>query len=250
LLRGFDEDLRVALAEEMRKRRFDLRLGVTVARIERGAAGLQARLSDGSTVAADVVMFATGRHPNSRGLGLEGVGVKLDAARAVIVDDYSRSSVPNIFAIGDLTNRKNLTPVAIAEGHAFADTLFGGQARPVDLDNVPSAVFSQPPIATVGLTETDARARFGEVDIYKSAFKPLKHTLSGRDERTLMKLVVERASGRVVGVHMIGPDAGEIIQGIAIAVKCGATKAQFDATIGIHPTAAEEFVTMRIRFEA
>ncbi|MGH6797023.1 MAG: FAD-dependent oxidoreductase, partial [Roseiarcus sp.] len=183
-------------------------------------------------------------------LGLEDAGVALDVAGAVIVDGYSRSSIPSIYAIGDLTNRKNLTPVAIAEGHAVADSLFGGRPRAIDFNNVPSAVFSQPPIATVGLTEAQARVRFGAVDISKSAFKPLKHTLSGRDERALMKLVVERAGGRVVGAHMLGPDAGEIIQGLAIALKCGATKAQFDATIGIHPTAAEEFVTMRTKSEA
>jgi glutathione reductase (NADPH) len=193
------------------------------------------------------VLFATGRHPNSRGLGLMQAGVELDVSGAVIVDAYSRTSVPSIYAIGDLTNRKNLTPVAIAEGHAVADTLFGGQPRAVDFEDVPSAVFSQPPIATVGLTELEARAKYGEVEIYKSTFKPLKHTLSGRDERALMKLVVEPQTQRVVGAHMMGPDAGEIIQGVAIALKCGATKAQFDATIGIHPTAAEEFVTMRQR---
>ncbi|HLW71081.1 MAG TPA: glutathione-disulfide reductase [Candidatus Binataceae bacterium] len=247
LLRGFDDDLRVALAEELRKRKFDLHLGVLVGVLERRGKGLRARLSNGTVIEADLMMFATGRHPNSRGLGLEEAGVELDVGGAVIVDEYSRSSVPSIYAIGDLTNRKNLTPVAIAEGHALADSLFGGRRRAIDFDNVPSAVFSQPPIATVGLTETEARARFGAVDIYKSSFKPLKHTLSGRDERTLMKLVVERAGGRVLGAHMMGSDAGEIIQGLAIALKCGATKAQFDATIGIHPTAAEEFVTMRTK---
>ncbi|MGH7879548.1 MAG: FAD-dependent oxidoreductase, partial [Candidatus Binataceae bacterium] len=250
LLRGFDDDLRAALAEELRKRSFDLRFGVVVERLEQLGDGMRAHLSDGGAVEADLVMFATGRHPNSHGLGLEDAGVALDVAGAVIVDGYSRSSIPSIYAIGDLTNRKNLTPVAIAEGHAVADSLFGGRPRAIDFNNVPSAVFSQPPIATVGLTEAQARVRFGAVDIYKSAFKPLKHTLSGRDERALMKLVVERAGGRVVGAHMLGPDAGEIIQGLAIALKCGATKAQFDATIGIHPTAAEEFVTMRTKSEA
>jgi glutathione reductase (NADPH) len=250
LLRGFDDDLRVAFATELRKRAFDLRLGVTVVEIEKIGDVVRARLSDGTALEADLVMFATGRHPHSHGFGLEDAGVKLDAAGAVIVDEYSRSTVPSIYAIGDLTNRKNLTPVAIAEGHAVADSLFGGRPRAIDFDKLPSAVFSQPPIATVGLTETEARARFGAVDIYRSAFKPLKHTLSGRDERALMKLVVEQASGRVVGAHMMGPDAGEIIQGIAIALKCGATKAQFDATIGIHPTAAEEFVTMRTKSDA
>jgi glutathione reductase (NADPH) len=245
LLRGFDDDLRVALGAEMRKRAFDLRLGVRVEQLERTVEGVRVELSDGTRIEADLLMFATGRHPHSQNLGLEGASVAMDASGAVTVDEYSRSSVANIYAIGDLTNRKNLTPVAIAEGHAVADTLFGGRPRAMDFDNVPSAVFSQPPIATVGLSEAEARARLGAIDIYKSEFKPLKHTLSGRDERALMKLVVDQKSQRVVGAHMMGPDAGEIIQGIAIAIKCGATKADFDATIGIHPTAAEEFVTMR-----
>jgi glutathione reductase (NADPH) len=247
LLRGFDDDLRVALGAEMRKRAFDLRLGVRVEQLERTVEGVRAALSDGTGIEADLLMFATGRHPHSQNLGLEGAGVAMDASGAVTVDEYSRSSVANIYAIGDLTNRKNLTPVAIAEGHAVADTLFGGRPRAMDFDNVPSAVFSQPPIASAGLSEAEARARLGAVDIYKSEFKPLKHTLSGRDERALMKLVVDQKSQRVVGAHMMGPDAGEIIQGIAIAIKCGATKADFDATIGIHPTAAEEFVTMRTK---
>jgi len=245
-LRGFDDDLRRALAEEMRKREIDLRFDSVVAKMQ-GTPGkaIQVTLGDGSVLAADLVMWATGRKPNSQGLGLERAGVAMDQSGAVIVNEYSQSAIPNIYAIGDLTNRRNLTPVAIAEGHALADTLFGGKPRIVDYTNIPSAVFSQPPIGTVGLTETEARERFGAVDIYKSAFKPLKHTLTGRDERALLKLVVDQKSGRVVGAHMLGPDAGETIQGIAIALKCGATKAQFDATIGIHPTAAEEFVTMR-----
>lgn len=248
LLRGFDDDLRVALGEELRKRGFDLRLATTVARLERlGPELIRATLADGSAVETNLVLFATGRHPNSHGFGLEEAGVALDSRRAVVVDEHWRTSVPRIYAIGDLTNRKNLTPVAIAEGHALADSLFGGRPRTLDYENIASAVFSQPPIATVGLTEAEARARYGAVEVYRSGFKPLRHTLSGRDERALMKLVVEPASGRVVGAHMMGPDAGEIIQGIAIAIKCGATKAQFDATIGIHPTAAEEFVTMRER---
>jgi glutathione reductase (NADPH) len=247
LLRGFDDDLRVALADELRKRGLGLRLETTIAKIERYDGGLAAMLNDGSRLEADLVMFATGRHPNSRGFGLEDAGVALDANGAVVVDASSQTSVPNIYAIGDLTNRKNLTPVAIAEGHAVADSLFGGRPRTLDYENIASAVFSQPPIATVGLTEAEARARYGAVEIYKSVFKPLKHTLSGRDERSLMKLVVDQKSQRVVGAHMMGTDAGEIIQGLAIALKCGATKAQFDATIGIHPTAAEEFVTMRTK---
>jgi glutathione reductase (NADPH) len=245
-LRGFDDDLRAALADEMRKREFDLRFDTVVAKLERGASGpIRVTLSDGRALTADLVMFATGRHPNAHGFGLEEAGVKLDSHGAVVVDEHWRSSTPYIYAIGDLTNRKNLTPVAIAEGHALADSLFGGKPRTLDYENIASAVFSQPPIATVGLTEAEARARYSSIAIYRSAFKPLRHTLTGRDERALMKLVVDQRSDRVVGAHMMGPDAGEIIQGIAIAIKCGATKAQFDATIGIHPTAAEEFVTMR-----
>ncbi len=244
-LRGFDDDLRVALAAEMRKRGIDLHFDTLVTSLERTADGISAVLSSGLRLEADLVMYATGRHPNSAGLGLEKAGVKLDRNSAIVVNEYSQTSVENIYAVGDVTNRRNLTPVAIAEGHAVADLLFGGRSRIIDHESVPSAVFSQPPLATVGLTESEARARYGTVEIYKSAFRPLKHTLSGRDERTLMKLVVEPRSGRVIGAHMLGPDAAEIIQGVAIALKCGATKAQFDATLGIHPTAAEEFVTMR-----
>src|ERR1019366_8659744 len=177
--------------------------------------------------------------------GLEDAGVMLDGAGAIVVDRYSHTSAENIYAIGDVTNRKNLTPVAIAEGRAVAETLFGKRAMSVDYNNVPSAVFSQPTIGTVGLTEAEARQRFGEIDLYTSKFRPLKHTLSGSDELTFMKLIVDRKTDRVVGCHMMGTDAGEIIQGFAVALQCGATKAQFDATIGIHPTAAEEFVTMR-----
>jgi len=244
-LRGFDDDLRAALAAEMKNRGIDLHFGTLVNGLERTTRAVVAVLSSGARLEVDLVMFCTGRHPNSTGFGLEKAGVKLDANNAIVVNEYSKTSVDNIFAVGDVTNRRNLTPVAIAEGHAVADLLFGGRSRIIDHESVPSAVFSQPPIATVGLTESAARARYGAVDIYKSVFRPLKHTLSGRDERTLLKLVVEPESGRVIGAHMLGPDAGEIIQGLSIALQCGATKAQFDATIGIHPTAAEEFVTMR-----
>ena len=194
---------------------------------------------------ADAILFATGRHPLTQDLGLEDAKVELLASGAIRVDEYSRTSVPSVWAIGDVTNRINLTPVAIHEGMCLAATLFDGRpTRPVHA-NVPSAVFSQPAIGAVGLTEAHARARYGAVDVYRTAFRELKHTLSGRDERTLMKLVVDAASDRVVGAHMVGDHAGEIIQGIAIALVCGATKAQFDATVGIHPTAAEEFVTLR-----
>jgi len=245
-LRGFDDDLRFALADAMRKRGIELRFDTLVSRIDRGdGAGVHVTLSHGAPLDADLIMFATGRAPNTQGLGLEEAGVRRDDVGAIVVDRYSRTSAENIYAIGDVTNRKNLTPVAIAEGRAVAETLFGKRAMSIDYDNVPSAVFSHPPIGTVGLTEAEARQRFGEIDIYKSSFRPLKHTLSGRDERSLMKLVVDRRTDRAVGCHMIGTDAGEIIQGFAVALQCGATKAQFDATIAIHPTAAEEFVTMR-----
>jgi len=193
----------------------------------------------------DLLLAATGRRPNTGNLGLEAAGVELDAVGAVKVDSYSRSSRPNIYAVGDVTDRIALTPVAIQEAMAFVDTVYLGRPRPMDHENVPSAVFSQPPVGTVGLTEAEARARYGALDIYRSGFRPMKHTLSGRDEKTMMKLIVERAGQKVVGAHMVGLDAPEIIQGLAIAIKAGATKAAFDATVGIHPTAAEEFVTMR-----
>ncbi|HZU88684.1 MAG TPA: FAD-dependent oxidoreductase, partial [Stellaceae bacterium] len=190
-------------------------------------------------------MYATGRRPNTKGLGLAEIGVALDDNGAVRVDEWSRSSVPNIYAVGDVTDRLNLTPVAIAEARAVAETLFNDNPIRMDHRNVPTAVFSNPPLSTVGLTEARARREFGEIDVYMARFKPMKNTLSGREERTLMKLVVDAKSDRVLGCHMLGPDAPEIIQGLAIAVKCGATKRQFDQTVGIHPSAAEEFVTMR-----
>jgi len=244
-LRGFDDDVRTVLAEEMRKQRIDLRFGTDLVSIERRGGALAATLGDGSVLEVDQVLSATGRLPNTKGLGLEAAGVELDAFGAVRVDELSCSSAPNIYAVGDVTNRINLTPVAIHEGAAVATTLFGGKPTCPDHSDVPSAVFSHPNIGSVGLTEAQARHQYAELAIYKARFKPLKHTLTGRDETTLMKLVVDRATDRVVGCHMVGPDAGEIVQGLAIAIKCKATKAQFDATIGIHPTAAEEFVTMR-----
>jgi glutathione reductase (NADPH) len=244
-LRGFDGDVRKTLAVEVEKRGIALRFSRMPMAIERADGALRVKLDDGTSLTGDVALFAIGRKPNTAGIGLESLGVALDPLGAVIVDKFSRSSVPNVFAIGDVTNRVNLTPVAIHEGMALARTLFGSAPTPVDHENVPSAVFSQPAVGSVGLTEAQARTRFGELDIYRSTFRALRHTLSGRDEQTMMKLVVERASQRVVGAHMVGPEAGEIIQGIAIAVRMGATKAQFDATVGVHPTAAEEFVTMR-----
>ncbi len=249
ILRGFDDDLRHGLAEEMGKKGIEVRTNTNATAIQRRDGALRVELADGGTLEADCVLYATGRRPNTDGLGLEAAGVAVDEAGAVRVDDESRSSVANIFAVGDITNRINLTPVALMEGHAFADSEFGGHPRKPDHRGIAAAVFSQPPIATVGLTEAEARAEIGEVDIYKSRFRALKHTLTGRDEMTTMKLIVEPASDRVLGAHMLGADAPEIIQSVAIAMKMGATKADFDATVGIHPTAAEEFVTMRTKWQ-
>ncbi|HYE52244.1 MAG TPA: FAD-dependent oxidoreductase, partial [Azospirillaceae bacterium] len=247
ILRGFDRDVREFLAEELVKAGIDLRFNTIIDRIEKSGDCLVATLSDGSFVECDAVLYAIGRKPSTRGLGLEAAGVAVDANGAIVVNERYETSVPNIYAIGDVTNRVNLTPVAIAEGHALADTLFGKRPRGVSYDNIPTAVFSTPPVANCGLTEEQARARFGKVDVYRSTFRPMKHTLSGREERTLMKLIVDRASDRVVGCHMVGADTPEMIQGVAVAMNAGATKAVFDATIGLHPTAAEEFVTLRTK---
>ncbi len=245
LLRGFDADLGVRLAEEMGRKGVAVTLNCSPVGLVKQGHAIQVEFNDHTRDSFDLVMFATGRKPNSAGIGLEAAGVQLAADGAIVVDRYSKSSVDSIHAIGDITNRINLTPVATAEAMALAQTLFGGAPTPVDHDNVPTAVFAHPNIGTVGLSEAKARERFGKVDIYKTAFRSLKHTMGKSEEKIFMKLVVDAASQRVVGAHMLGPDAGETIQGIAIAVKLGATKAQFDATIGIHPTAAEEFVTMR-----
>jgi glutathione reductase (NADPH) len=253
ILRGFDDDVRTHLHDEMGKKGVHILLKSTVSRIARRAEGtLEASLSGapGGALECDAVMFATGRTANTARLGLAESGVKMDEEGGVVVDRFCRSSVGNIYAVGDVTHRLALTPVAIREGAAVATTLFGGLQTPVDHNDVPSAVFSQPPVGTVGLTESEAAAKLGKVDIYKASFRPLRHTLSGRDERTLVKLVVDSATQRVVGAHMVGADAPEIIQGIALAVKAGLTKAQFDQTVGIHPTAAEEFVTLREKFSA
>ena len=246
ILRGFDEDVRVTLREQMAKRGVSIRSESLVRGIEKEADGsLSVLLAGGEILQADVVLFATGRAPNTQDLGLESAGVKLNEGGAIVVDAWSRTSAPSVYAIGDVTDRLNLTPVAIGEGRAFAESTFNDRPIAMDHQGVPSAVFSQPPVATVGLSEETARRLHGEVDVYRSRFRPMKHTLSGRDEQTMMKLVVDRATDRVLGAHMVGADAPEIIQGLAIALKCGATKAQFDATVGLHPTAAEEFVTMR-----
>ncbi|AOI66823.1 glutathione reductase [Burkholderia territorii] len=246
ILRGFDDDVRQFLTDEMTKQGVAIHARAVIESIEREEDGtLFVRIGDARHGPYDQVLYATGRVPNVDGLGLEQAGVLLDARGAIAVDAYSATSVPSIHAIGDVTSRPQLTPVATRDGALLARTLFGGARVAVDHDYVPSAVFSQPEVATVGFTEADARRLRGDVDIYRTSFKALRHTLSGRDERTLMKLVVARDSQRVIGAHMVGRDAGEIIQGIAIAIRAGATKAQFDDTIGIHPTAAEEFVTMR-----
>jgi glutathione reductase (NADPH) len=245
ILRGFDDDVRNTLAAEMRKKGIDIRVKTIVTQTVKTASGLSLTLSDGTVSEADCVMYAIGRRPNTAGMGLKEAGVACGADDAVVVNAYSQSSVPNIYAVGDCTNRLNLTPVAIREGHAFADTVFGKKPTAVDHHSVPHAVFSQPPVSVVGLTEEAARLIHGAVDVYRSSFRSLKHTLSGRDEKTMMKLVVDRASQRVLGAHMVGLDAPEIIQTLAIAVKMGATKQQFDQTVAIHPTAAEEFVTLR-----
>ncbi len=246
-LRGFDGDIRSTLAEEMRKRGVDLRFKSDIVKIEKVENLLRATLTDGTVIEANQILYATGRVSKTPRLGLENAGVNLKGNGAVIVDEYSKSSVDNIYAIGDCTDRLMLTPVAIAEGMAIANTLFNNKPTKPNYFNVPTAVFSTPPCGTVGMTEQQARASNLDVDIYKSVFKPLKHTLTRRDERTMMKLIVDRTTDRVLGCHMVGADAAEIIQGLAVALNCGATKAHFDATIGIHPTAAEEFVTMRTK---
>lgn len=249
VLRGFDEDVRGFISAEMVKTGVDLRLETDVVLIEKTAAGLNVRLSDGSSVMVDAVLYATGRVPNVSGLGLEAVGVVQSKDGAIAVNENYQTSVPSIYAVGDVTARIQLTPVALGEAMVVVDQLFGAAAgkkpRSMSYDFIPTAVFTHPNIGTVGYSEADARRIFGNVSVYRSEFKALKHTLSGSTERTLMKLLVDDASDRVVGLHMVGADAGEIVQGFAVAMKAGATKEVFDSTIGIHPTAAEEFVTMR-----
>ncbi|MDB5534420.1 MAG: gor [Hyphomicrobiales bacterium] len=247
VLRGFDEDMRVGLRDAMEHAGISHHLGTLPAKIEKLSHGLDVTFTNGSTGDFDQVLVATGRHPHTRGLGLENAGVELDTYGAVKVDGYSRTNIASIYAVGDVTNRLNLTPVAIREGHAFADTVFGGKDIRVDLHNVATAVFATPEIGTVGLSEADARQAFDIVDIYRTSFRPLKATLSGRQDRTIMKLVVDGKSDRVLGVHILGEDAGEMAQLLGIAVKMGATKADFDATMAVHPTGAEELVTMRTR---
>jgi glutathione reductase (NADPH) len=246
ILRGFDDDVRTHLRAELEKEGITILTGNTITKVDKHAEGYTSHLSNGSSIASDQVMFAIGRHPNVANLGLEKAGVAINPSNGGIsVDGWSRSSVPHIYAIGDVTHRHNLTPVAIREGHAFADTVFGKHPVQVDHSSIPTAVFSQPEVGVVGLTETEACAQFSHVDIYKATFRPIKATMSGRDTRVLMKLVVDGSTDQVLGCHIVGDTAAEIIQAVAIAVKMKATKADFDATMALHPTAAEELVTMR-----
>ncbi len=247
ILRGFDEEVRAHLRAEMEKRGIRIVTRQTVEAVEKVDHGFDVELSDRESFMADCVMFATGRKPNIQGLGLEAAGVTLGKTGGIAVDEFSQTSVPHIYAVGDVTNRVNLTPVAIREGHAFADTVFGGRPSPVDHSNVPTAVFSEPEVGVIGLTEVQACAELAKVDIYKTSFRPLKMTLAGRDSRIFMKLVVDGTSNRVVGCHIVGAGAGEMIQLIGIAVKMKATKADIDAVMAVHPTTAEELVTMRER---
>jgi glutathione reductase (NADPH) len=246
ILRGFDEDVRSHVRAEMERQGITILTGYTVEKIDRHGREFTTHLSNGSSIASELVMFAIGRHPNVANLGLENAGVAINPRNGgIAVDGFSKTSVPNIYAIGDVTHRINLTPVAIREGHAFADTVFGKRPVQVDHTTIPTAVFCQPEVGTVGLTEAEARAQFSHVDIYKTDFRPIKSTMSGRDTRILMKLVVDGSTDRVIGCHIVGDTAAEIVQAVAIAVKMKATKADFDATFALHPTAAEELVTMR-----
>jgi glutathione reductase (NADPH) len=245
ILRGFDDEVRTHLRAELEKHGIRVLTGRVVAAVEKTANGMRSKLSDRHVIETDRVMFAIGRLPNVAGFGLEAAGVKLAENGGIAVDAYSRSSVSSVYAIGDVTNRVNLTPVAIREGQAFADTVFGRSPTAVDHAHVPTAVFSEPEVGTIGMTEAMARARLPAVDIYRTTFRPMKATLSGRDTRMLMKLVVDGSTDCVVGCHIVGPDAAELIQLVAVAVTMKARKADFDATMALHPTAGEELVTMR-----
>lgn len=245
ILRGFDDDVRHFAAEEMKKKGVDLRTNSRVVSISRECDGLHVTLDDGNSIEVDSVLYATGRVPNVSTLNLQTVGVEQETNGAILVNDRYLTSVPSIYAVGDVTSRIQLTPVALAEAMVVVDNLFGPGSREMNYNYVPTAVFTHPSIGTVGLTESEARLKYDDIDVYRSEFRPLRHTLSGSNERTLMKLVVDKRSDRVVGLHMVGPEAGEIVQGFAVAMKAGATKSVFDNTVGVHPTAAEEFVTMR-----
>ena len=245
ILRGFDDDIREHLRSEMQTRGIDILCGHTVDAVEKAGDEFMVRLSDGNAIAADKVMFAIGRRPNIMGVGCETLGIKCHEHGGIEVDEYSRTSVPNIYAVGDVTNRVNLTPVAIREGHAFADTVYGGKPTKVDHRDVPTAVFSEPELGVIGLTEAEAREKFPVLDVYKSSFRSMKMVVAARATRCFMKLLVDGDTGRVVGCHIAGPEAGEMIQLVGIAFRMGATKADFDATMAVHPTVAEELVTMR-----
>jgi glutathione reductase (NADPH) len=245
ILRGFDDDIRNHLAAEMKKKGIDIRVKSDVTKIERSGDGVRITLENGDLIGAGQIMFATGRMPNTYEMGLENVDLHGNAHGAVAVNEFSQTAVDNIYAVGDVTNRVNLTPIAIREGHAFADNVFGGKKITINYDIVPTAVFSQPELGVVGLTEAQAREKFPKIDIYKTSFRAMKHTLSGRDERTFMKLIVNAENDVVLGCHIAGEGAGEMAQLLGIALTCGATKAQFDATLAVHPTASEELVTMR-----
>jgi glutathione reductase (NADPH) len=247
VLRGFDEDMRIGVRDALAHAGVDLKFGMLPTKIEKTSDCLCVTLANGAKLDVDQVMIATGRRPNTKGLGLEKAGVDVDSLGAVKVDAYSKSNIESIYAVGDVTNRVNLTPVAIREGHAFANTVFGGKSDAVVHTNIPTAVFTTPELGTVGLSEMEARAIYGCVDIYLANFRPLKATLSGRHETTVMKIVVDGETDRVLGVHILGEDAGEMAQLLGIAVHMGAKKADFDATMAVHPTSAEELVTMRVR---
>jgi len=245
LLRGFDDDLRSHLHREMQNKGIHIRCSTSIVNAGKTAGGLKLHCDQCEDLETDLLMFATGRRPNSADFGLELAGVELNERGAIIVDELQQTSVPWIFAVGDVTDRLNLTPVAIREGRGFAETQYGAGESKMDYRNVPTAVFSSPPVATVGLTENEARQRYRQIDIYRTRFRPMKYTLGSNEEKTLMKLVVDSESDRILGVHMVGLDAAEIIQGFAVALQAGATKKTFDRTVGIHPTSAEEFVTLR-----
>lgn len=245
-LRGFDTEIREFVAKQMQKKGIDLRFNCDFEKVIKEANGsFTVSLKDGSTLQTDLILAATGRKPNTRNLGLETVGVELDQKGAVIVDDFYQTNIPSIYALGDLIDRMQLTPVALAEGMTLVKHLYNGGTEPLDYSLIPTTVFSQPNIGTVGLTEEEAIEQYPQIDVYSTNFRSLKHALSGSGERVLMKLLVDPATDKVIGAHMAGEGAGETIQGIAIALKAGATKTHFDKTIGIHPTSAEEFVTMR-----
>jgi len=245
-LRGFDKEVREFVAQEVAKKEVNLNFNTDIESIEKQADGsLLVTTKDGKTIETDLVMYATGRVPKVEGIGLEQLGVEQAKNGAIVVNNNFQTSVPSVYALGDVIDRVQLTPVALAEGMALVNHLYSEGSADVDYDLIATAVFCQPNIGTVGLSEEQAREQYSGIDVYVSDFRAMKHTLSGSDERTLMKMIVDKATDKVLGVHMVGPDSGEIIQGIAIALKAGATKAVFDSTIGIHPTAAEEFVTMR-----